>query len=198
MTTHSGRWSTPCEVSDAALNFKGDSFPCPRTEPSRVGTVRGRCLDRLLMREDAGFMTAGTYDITAACRSPDLPEERERERASDEHQHQRAAAAISDRARRPAEDLRPEHRRSANTPKAPRAAVHGHRQREVAIHARATPMEGVAHADDSVLQRVDVGQRAAVHPYAEKPQINYTEGRPRRPLAGPASPRTAATRSRRR
>jgi hypothetical protein len=47
MTTHSGRWSTPCEVSDAALNFKGESFPCPRTEPSRVGTVRGRCLDRL-------------------------------------------------------------------------------------------------------------------------------------------------------
>jgi hypothetical protein len=83
MTTHSGRWSTPCEVSDAALNFKGDSFPCPRTEPSRVGTVRGRCLDRLLMREDAGFMTAGTYDITAACRSPDLPEERERERESE-------------------------------------------------------------------------------------------------------------------
>jgi hypothetical protein len=30
------------------------------------------------MREDAGFMTSGTYDITAACRSPDLPEERER------------------------------------------------------------------------------------------------------------------------
>jgi hypothetical protein len=38
---------------------------------------------------------------------------------------------------------RPEHRRSANTPKAQRAAVHSHRQREVGIHARATPMEGV-------------------------------------------------------
>jgi hypothetical protein len=49
-------------------------------EPNQAGSALCEvgALIAFLMSEDAGFMTAGTYDITAACRSPDLPEERER------------------------------------------------------------------------------------------------------------------------
>jgi hypothetical protein len=66
MTTHSGRSSTPCEVSDAALTSK--ESPSRVREPNQAGSALCEvgALIAFLMSEDAGFMTAGTYDITAA------------------------------------------------------------------------------------------------------------------------------------
>ena len=71
----------------------------------------------------------------------------------------------------------PEHRRRADAPEPQRSPVHGGRQVEVRVQPGAAAVERVAHPDDRLLERVDVGHRTRVDPYAEKRQIDHAQGR---------------------
>ena len=76
-----------------------------------------------------------------------------------------------------ADEPGPEHRRCADASEAECLPVQGHGQFEVGVQARTPSVEGVAHADDPFLQRVDVGHCARVHAYAEERQIDHTQRR---------------------
>ena len=66
--------------------------------------------------------------------------------------------------------------------------VHGRGQLEVRVHPLAAAMEGVAHADDRLVERVDVGHRAA------SPPATPRNGRSITPSTGtPSSSRPSIT-----
>ena len=71
---------------------------------------------------------------------------------------------------------RPEHGGGADAAEAHRAPVDVHGHAQVRVEALAAALvERVAHADDGLVEAVDVGHGAAVHAHAEERQVDHAQ-----------------------